>query len=69
MEFEQKNLLDEPVTLEQIRFHVNNYLDFSGIPDLRSSRIIEKGNEFEAPIILKKGENHYEPLRSINKDV
>jgi len=56
MEFERKTPpLEEPVTLDQARFLVNNYLYLSGDRDLRSGQIVEKDNEFHAIIISKDG--------------
>ncbi len=56
MDFENKlPKLEEPVTMDQARYLVDNYMYLSGIPDLKPGKIIEKDNEFDVEIITKDG--------------
>jgi hypothetical protein len=47
--------LEEPLTMDQARYLVDNYIYLSGIPDLKPGKIIEKDNEFDAEIVTKDG--------------
>ena len=56
MEYKKKSPnLEEPVTMDQARYLVTNYIYLLGIPDLKPGKIIEKDNEFDAEIITKDG--------------
>jgi hypothetical protein len=56
IEFEKKSpKLEEPVTMDQARYLVTNYIYLLGIPNLMPGKIIEKDNEFDAEIITKDG--------------
>lgn len=56
MEFEKKSpSLEEPVTMDQARYLVENYIYLLGNSDLKPGKIIEKDNEFDAEIITKDG--------------
>ena len=56
MEFEKKSPnLEEPVTMDQARYLVENYIYLLGNSDLKPGKIIEKDNEFDAEIITKDG--------------
>jgi hypothetical protein len=56
MEFENKSPnLEEPVTMDQARHLVDDYIYFLGNPDLKPGEIIEKDNEFDAEIITTDG--------------
>jgi hypothetical protein len=56
MEFEKKSPnLEEPVTMDQAHYLVENYIYLLGNSDLKSEKIIEKDNEFDAEIITKDG--------------
>ena len=47
--------LEEPVTMDQARFLVDNYIYLLGDSDLKSGKIVEKANEFDAEIVTKDG--------------
>jgi hypothetical protein len=56
MEFEKKSpKQEEPVTMDQARYLVDDYIYSLEIPDLKHGEIIEKDNEFIAEIITKNG--------------
>jgi hypothetical protein len=56
VEFGKKSpKLEEPVTMNQARYLVDNYIYLLGIPDLKPGKIIEKDNEFDAEIIKADG--------------
>ena len=56
MDFENKTpRLEEPVTMDQARHLVDNYIYLSGDTDLKHGRIVEKDNEFDTEIMTKDG--------------
>jgi hypothetical protein len=56
MEFEKKSPKQkEPVTMDQARSLVDDYIYFLETPDLKCGKIIEKDNEFDAEIFTKDG--------------
>jgi hypothetical protein len=55
-EYEKKSpKLEEPVTMDQARYLVDNYIYLLGDSDLKPLKILEKDNEFDVEIITKDG--------------
>jgi hypothetical protein len=56
MEFEKKSpKQEEPVTMDQALYLVDDYIYSLDIPDLKHGKVIEKDDEFDAEIITKDG--------------